>query len=325
MENEHLPKNFEKFKIFKDLSKDIALLIKNLENNLKNRLNQNKPSSATSNDNLSKSALGSRLRKIWPFKGVLEGHRASLSDYLEYKTNLNKFLDEIVLENTGKINLIEQYDQISDIIDKFKLDALNIFTKYSKQLQPEYDKERADYIKRTEVPDPVSDEEIRAAHKSAVASSSKEIQDKNDKTEHENLDLSMETLIKNGVVNFDDKESIKKVLGDNFNEDFLIKLKNYAKKMHNEKKLESGGINEDMITPEWFAVINKSKENTEEFAKNWPLAQISEEEYKEFIKKLLLKKSEQMSDVERLQYTLLTSDENDPDFRAFMNQLTKKD
>jgi hypothetical protein len=306
MENEHLPKNFEKFKVFKDLSKDIALLIKNLENNLKNRLNQNKPSSTTSNDNLSKSALGSRLRKIWPFKGVLEGHRASLSAYLEYKNNLNKFLDEIVLENTGKINLIEQYDQISDIIDKFKLDALNIFTKYSKQLQPEYDKERADYIKRTEVPDSVSDEEIRAAH------SNKTTQDANSNNVDENMVVRLITQ----DVNFyepdeKDKEQISKIKnieslsGETFNnlfikysprilkggkEEILDIINRYKNKIEQQKNHEEKEKIKQEIKP-LIVMITKPKNE-------WPS-----------IESLLSKKANEMNEIEKAQLTLLFNQE----------------
>lgn len=325
MESNNVPKGFEKFKIFRDLITDIALLIKNLEQNLKIKLNQNKPSNSSLKDNLAKSTLGSRIKKIWPFRGVFEAHRASLSDYLEYNNNINKFLDEIVLESTGRVNLIEQYDQIADIINKFKIDASGIFRKYSQQLQPEYDRERENFIKNTGIPDPVSDREIEDAHKSrsdnprdfAYEPSSEEAQD-------ESVGLLISKLIEHDT-DIDNKDLVKKVLGDDFNEDIWNKIKNYdildAIKLYSPKiikpeiiKIEEGGKVKKVVS-NWTELFNKYKE---ELSKDWPIA--AGKDPGELEKKLSMKKTNQMSAVEKLQYSLLIYEDSD-EFHIFMDPI----
>lgn len=266
MESNNVPKGFEKFKIFRDLITDIALLIKNLEQNLKIKLNQNKPSNSSFKDDLAKSALGSRIKKIWPFKGFSEDCRPSLYDYLDHNNNINKFLDEIVLENTGRINLIEQYDQIADIINKFKIDASGIFRKYSQQLQPEYDRERENFIKNTGIPDPVSDKEIEDAHKKK----NKEIDSTDDKqsginkeTTPENEELIIDLIKKDFDFYFPNNEEEKKQIeklkieidDEKLNELFLI----YS------PKLIKGGKEE--IVNVLLQEIKKEKNNKEEIKK----------------------------------------------------------
>lgn len=321
MESDNVPKGFEKFKLFKDLINDIALLVKSLEQNLKNRLKQNNASNSIPKGNLGKSSIWSGIKKFWPFKGVSEACRPSLSEYIENKAKINKFADEIVFEIVGKLNLIEQYQNISDIVDKFKKDVGNVFIKYSKVLQPEYDREVENLVKRTGTPDPISDKELEDAHKSrSTVPDKREVQD-----ESENLDVLMKKIIENGIFDFKDKESIKKILGEYFSEETLYKIQNYAKMTHGKKLLDSGGVDveRNIITPKWFEVINKNDKNREEFSKNFPVAEVSTEEYNKFVVNLLTKKPEEMSDLERLQYTLLTSDENDPNYKAFMVQLIK--
>ena len=316
MESNNVPKGFEKFKIFRDLITDIALLIKNLEQNLKIKLNQNKPSNSSLKDNLAKSTLGSRIKKIWPFRGVFEAHRASLSDYLEYNNNINKFLDEIVLENTGKFNLIEQYDQIADIINKFKIDASCIFRKYSQQLQPEYDRERENFIKNKGIPDPVSDKEIEDAHRASsgvgdsVARNKTEIGD-------DLVEKLLTFLIKKDLNLDRDEEEINKELANfgiaNYQlGNLLSRIRNYDvnKKWNiikeNSPKIIKGG------KEKWQEVVNK---NFEEFMKNWPN---NNEDPSEVLDKLNYKKANQMSDLEKLQYTLISHYEEE-EFDEFLS------
>ena len=332
MESNNVPKGFEKFKIFRDLITDIALLIKNLEQNLKIKLNQNKPSNSSLKDNLAKSTLGSRIKKIWPFRGVFEAHRASLSDYLEYNNNINKFLDEIVLESTGRVNLIEQYDQIADVINKFKIDASGIFRKYSQQLQPEYDRERENFIKNTGIPDPVSDKEIEDAHKSRSSSPLPTDSGKEKQKEFEdNIENLFKILIEKDIDPFN-VEEIKEALGEKFTDDLWLNIDNYAKKNNNLifefikkyspkiikpeviKRPDSEGKTK-LIVPNWQEIVSKNKE---EFYNNWPMKEGKKIE--DIFEKIEDKKATEMSEIEKLQHTLVIYEKtNDEIFDYFLN------
>lgn len=303
MESENIPKGFEKFKLFKDLINDIALLVKNLEQNLKNRL-KNNASSSNPKGNLGKSSLWSGIKKFWPFRGVSEAYRPSLSEYVENKAKINKFTDEIVFEIVGKFNLIEQYENVSDIIDKFKKDVGDVFIKYSKVLQPEYDREVENLVKKTGAPDPVSDKEVEDAHKSASVNSSK-IQD-----ESKLLDSLIKMLIENDI-NINNKELVEKTLGDHFSEDLWEKIKNYEKlldaiKLYSPKVIKGG-------RRKWQEIVNKNKE---EFVDSWPMATKNSDE---LINQLAMKKADEMSDIEKLQYTLLVYEGSD-EFDEFLKE-----
>jgi hypothetical protein len=313
MESENIPKGFEKFKLFKDLINDIALLVKNLEQNLKNRL-KNNASSSNPKGNLGKSSLWSGIKKFWPFKGVSEAYRPSLSEYIENKAKINKFTDEIVFEVVGKFNLIEQYENVSDIVDKFKKDVGDVFIKYSKVLQPEYDREVENLVKKTGVPDPISDKEVEDAHKSSsirVDSNKKEIQDdKKSSNKSESLDLLIKALIENDV-NIDNKQLVEKILGDHFNEDIWNQIKNYenlldAIKLYSPKVIKGG-------RREWQEIVNKNKK---EFISNWPMATKNSDE---LMNQLSILKANEMSDIEKLQYTLLVYEGSD-EFDEFLKE-----
>lgn len=302
MESE-LPKNFLKFHIFKNLIKDISFLIKNLENELKNKLNKNfsnNPSNNSSKEDISKSALGSQIKKIWPFKGFSEAQRPSLSDYLENKNRINNFLDEIIIKNTGKLTLIEQYDQISDIIDKFKLDAFNIFSKYSKMLQPEYDKERENFIKSTKIPDPVSDQEVEKAYDSKV--NFEDFKDENKIEELKKILVSNDTNVYN-------KEEVKEELGDSFSEELYKKILTDINEIiiNYSPKIIKGG------KEKWQEIVSKNKK---EFFDKW--IQAKNEDLQKMLNYLTNKKSKDMAEFEKLLFTLFAYFDT-PEYDEFIN------
>jgi len=316
MESENIPKGFEKFKLFKDLINDIALLVKNLEQNLKNRLKQNNASNSSPKGNLGKSSLWSGIKKFWPFRGVSEAYRPSLSEYIENKAKINKFADEIVFEIIGKLNLIEQYENISDIVDKFKKDVGDVFIKYSKVLQPEYDREVENLVKKTGAPDPISDKEIEDAHRvssgvgGGVTGNKIEIGD-------DLVEKLLTFLIKKDLNLDRDEEEINKELANlgltNYqSSDLINQIRNYdfdkkwnIIKEHSPKIIKGG-------KEKWQEVVNK---NFEEFMKNWPN---TDEDPVEVLHRLNYKKANQMSDLEKLQYTLIAHYE-EKEFDEFLS------
>lgn len=334
MESDNIPKGFEKFKLFKDLINDIALLVKNLEQNLKNRLKQNNAPNSSPKGNLGKSSLWSGIKKFWPFRGVSEAYRPSLSEYVENKEKINKFADEIIFQIIGKLNLIEQYQNISDIVDKFKKDVGDVFIKYSKVLQPEYDREVENLVKKTGAPDPISDKEIEDAHKSrpsspvsAPADSGKEKQ----KEFEDDIENLFKILIEKDIDPFN-VEEIKEALGEKFTDDLWFNIDNYAKKNKNLifefikkyspkiikpeviKRSDSEGKIK-LIVLNWQEIVNKNKE---EFYNNWPMKEGKRIE--DIFEKIEDKKATEMSEIEKLQYTLVIYEKtNDEIFDYFLN------
>lgn len=123
--------SFQKYPIFSNLTKDIVELIKKLEIDLKRVLGNNAPKT----QDIKKGSLFSKINSFWPFK-YFSKKNPSLKEYVEYNEKTNKIIEEILVENLGNV-ILEEYNLISPIIDKFKLDFRNIIHKYADKLENE--------------------------------------------------------------------------------------------------------------------------------------------------------------------------------------------
>ena len=155
-----------KYEIFASLSRELTDLIKNLEKELKDKLNVG-PNAPAASKPLVKTPvepgktlgykIGNRLGSFWNRLS-----RPSLKEYSEYMGVVDALYGELIKENFNILS--EDYNQASPIIDKFKVDFIKVLVKYQNILKPEAEKEitsadqaqrKADQeeIKKTGAPD----------------------------------------------------------------------------------------------------------------------------------------------------------------------------
>ena len=137
--------NLDKYQLFHDLSTEVAKLIADLESQLKQRMSKSASAQPQKTRPLS-YRVGQGLRSFWSgATGKSESSLPSLRDYIEYNESINDIIN-ITLQEIN-INLFEQYDTISDIVDKFKNDFRSIIKKYSNILEPEYHASKVQAVK----------------------------------------------------------------------------------------------------------------------------------------------------------------------------------
>ena len=142
-----------KYEIFANLSRELTDLIKNLEKELKDKLNLG-PNAPEVSKPLVKTPvepgktlgykIGNRLGSFWN-----KISRPSLKEYSEYMGAIDALYEELIKENFNILS--ENYSQLSPIIDKFKVDFIKTLIKYQNVLKPEEEKEikAADQAQKT--------------------------------------------------------------------------------------------------------------------------------------------------------------------------------
>lgn len=255
-----MEQSISKYKLYQGLTNDISLLIKKLEADINNIV---KYSSDTKPID---SSGAKKLRSFWPFKELWVKERPTLKQYLEFKNNIDKIIDEIIFEN---INIIESYDQVSSIIQKFKSDFYNIIKKYAEILQKDYDEDKKKFIVSTGSPDDVSAADIEKSQKttatinrSAVESSiTRIIKEKQKNTDSVNNNWFangeikeeffgevLEFLLINDIEAQNEKE-IKQKLGNNYTpvKSFYTRLLEVFGSKEKISKVEARIANKDII------------------------------------------------------------------------------
>lgn len=175
-----------RYQIFHDLSMEVAKLIANLEIELRNKLNSAPTASGSAFKDQSVSQGGASGKKwTWPKWKGLRGFgnwlwtgkaesvlnfynkkRPTLKEYVENEKKIDEIFQEIIKENFN-LNLNEQYDQISEIFDKFKKDFFEILKKYAALITKEQEKEeieKSELAQKSGSPETASEEDIARAY-----------------------------------------------------------------------------------------------------------------------------------------------------------------
>jgi hypothetical protein len=139
------------YQIFLNLSKELIDLIKNLEIDLKNKLPQiaNQEQQPKTPNNTLGYRIKENLKSFWN-----KLTKPSLKEYCEYLETIDQLSDEIIIEHFGNI-MVEQFDLISPIIDKFKIDFSKTLLKYQNIVRSTSDAQEVEEIKKTGAPDTI--------------------------------------------------------------------------------------------------------------------------------------------------------------------------
>jgi hypothetical protein len=130
--------DLDKYQLFHDLSTEVARLIADLEVQLKQKMSKSTSPTFSGATTTQKSKpltykIGQGLRSFWSgLSNKSESRLPSLKEYIAYNESINNLIN-IILEER---NLFEQYEDIADIINKFKNNFRNIIKKYADILEP---------------------------------------------------------------------------------------------------------------------------------------------------------------------------------------------
>ena len=178
-----------RYQIFHDLTQEFANLIKKLEVDLSQRLNSSskgpkKPFGGIWPKNTTPTGKSS----FWPNLGGLRGlgkwiwtgkaenfinniNKMTLKEYVECENEINLICEEIIQHN---FKLNENYQMVSDIIEKFKNDAIEIVKRYAKKVEEEQAREEKAFLDLSRQvslqhgsPETMSDEDIKSAYEKA--------------------------------------------------------------------------------------------------------------------------------------------------------------
>jgi hypothetical protein len=175
-----------RYQIFHDLTQEFGQLIKKLEADIAQRLNssnkgptkpfggmssKNKPTTGKSSFWPNLGGLKSLGRWIWTGKAenfINNTNKMTLREYIECENEINLICEEIINKN---FKLNENYAMVSDIVEKFKKDAIEIVKRYAKKVEEEQAKEEkafSDMSRQLSMhhgsPDTMSDDEIEDAY-----------------------------------------------------------------------------------------------------------------------------------------------------------------
>lgn len=154
--------DLDKYQLFHDLSTEVAKLIADLEVQLKQKMSKSASSTFSGATTTQKSKpltykIGQGLRSFWSgLSKKSESNLPSLKEYIAYNESINNLIN-IILEER---NLFEQYEDIADIINKFKNDFRNTIKKYADILEPGYHTEKVQATKTHGTPYDVSEKDI---------------------------------------------------------------------------------------------------------------------------------------------------------------------
>lgn len=161
-----------KYELFKRLSDDLLPLILDLEKDIKstlsNKANPNIKPKQSYGKNL-QQGLHSLAKSIFTKESndnlldLYLRRKNSLQDYQKLENKIQKICNETIEENIDISSINENISEISNILQKFKQNFVNVIKNLSKELQSDYDQEKAEYMKThgsDSPPDSISDSEV---------------------------------------------------------------------------------------------------------------------------------------------------------------------
>jgi len=162
-----------KYELFKRLSDDLLPLILDLEKDIKSALSNNK-----ANPNIKpKQSYGKNLQQglhslaksIFTKESndnlldLYLSRKNSLQDYQKLENKIQEICTKTIEENIDISSINEDVSEIPNILQKFKQNFVNVIKNLSKELQSDYDQEKAEYMKThgsDAPPDSISDSEV---------------------------------------------------------------------------------------------------------------------------------------------------------------------
>lgn len=336
-----------KYEIFLNLSRELINLIKELESDLKTKLAQNQSNAtgtAVASSNPSDKTLGykvgERLRSFWD-----KVSRPSLKEYCEYLETIDQLANELIINYFGDL-MIEQYNVISPIIDKFKINFSKILLKYQNIIKSSTDIENSKDSAATGVPDTISageTEELLGEVEKIKPKIEKSVQDiltssirteeinpsdfENGRVKPESFGKVLEWLISRQVDIKNEASVSNQLKGYNYTANNFVSLLNHTFnksqldqlifELENKNKLIHGGV--DKVV-EKFVEIIKSKNDKEEIKKfiNIIIQSIDDENsMKDVLNSIADASDEHINDEQRVIFTIL----NSPDHQIYVEKI----